>query len=77
MPFSIWTLTIELVLIYMYCVFVYVLSVIILCADNGDVRTIMLQALDLGLLNGEYVFISIGATPGKNYMITLHYFTSR
>ena len=43
--FFIWTLTIELVLIYIYCVFAYVLSVIILCADNGDVRTIMLHAL--------------------------------
>ena len=34
-------------------------SVFILLCDGGDIREIMLNFLDLGLLNGHYAFITV------------------
>ena len=39
--------------------------VVIICAYGGDVREIMLNALDLGLINGDYVFITIHLLEGE------------
>lgn len=33
--------------------------VFILLCDGGDIREIMLNFLDLGLLNGKYAFITV------------------
>lgn len=34
-------------------------QVFVLCAYGGDIREIMLNAKDLGLLNGKYAFIAV------------------
>jgi len=37
----------------------------IICGGPGEVRQLMLGALDNGLLTGEYVFIAMDLTSGK------------
>ena len=43
-------------------------SVILLCAGSGDVREIILHALDAGLLNGDYAFFTVGLENGKEIL---------
>lgn len=38
---------------------VFLCTVFILLCDGGDIREIMLNFLDLGLLNGNYAFITV------------------
>lgn len=38
---------------------VFLSTVFILLCDGGDIREIMLNFLDLGLLNGNYAFITV------------------
>ena len=50
---------------HLNCIFHILFSVIIICAYGGDVRDVMLNAKDLGLLDGEYAFITIDLNTGK------------
>ncbi|XP_077864432.1 atrial natriuretic peptide receptor 1-like [Saccoglossus kowalevskii] len=39
--------------------------IIIICSSDGDVRDIMLAAFDLNMINGDYVFLTIGLRSGS------------
>ncbi|XP_002733692.2 atrial natriuretic peptide receptor 1-like [Saccoglossus kowalevskii] len=42
-----------------------VTRIFIICASDGDIRDIMLTAFDLSLINGDYIFLTIGMRSGS------------
>lgn len=48
-------------------------SVFILLCDGGDIREIMLNFLDLGLLNGNYAFITVHLPKRLVYILKFEF----
>ena len=43
------------------------LSVFVLLCYGGDIRALMLHALDLGMLNGDYAFLTVNLRPSAAF----------
>jgi hypothetical protein len=48
-----------------FVMFLFRIAVILICADQGIVRKIMLDALDMGFLNWDYAFVAVDVTRGE------------